>query len=152
MSPERTSPSTAAWSRPCEGLARWRCHPVGDLRRLVWLAHRADTVEPLLVAFGDAFGLPEVLLPGCDDEPLLDPPGVGRVLPDPPRAPPGPAPAEPRVTEFRQHLTGEPVARVVLDRDQHRPAGLVAVGDVRSRPVSGRKQVLGRNRLELVAP
>jgi len=76
----------------------WR-QPVRDHCGLGWVGHRADSVVPLLVPFGDTRLLQEVLLPGRDDELLQDSALLLTVLPQSPPTHPGAAPAEPGISE-----------------------------------------------------
>ena len=83
---------------------------MGDGRRMRRVGQGADGVEAVLVADGDPLVLAQVLVPGGDDELLDDPVRVGGVLPDPPGARPGAAPAEPGRLERGEQLVGEPLA------------------------------------------
>ena len=68
-------------------------HTVGRVR------HRTDRVVPPLVPDGYTGLLPEMVLPGRDDELLQDSALLLTVLPQSPPTRPGAAPAEPGISE-----------------------------------------------------
>ena len=81
-----------------------------DSRRVAGVGHGADLVEPLLVADGDALVLAEVFVPGGDNELFDDPARVGGVLPGPPGAGSGAAPAESGILQGGEQVVVEPAS------------------------------------------